>query len=110
MCSRCRLVALAATLQPDAGTQQRQVMHSGLSLALRLGVPEQEFLQRLLDPQHGLTFYGEYTRYWLHSKASCGWTVAVTPVNGHLLTALIRQSASWLVLSGLAIRACTKIQ
>ena len=62
VCSPCRLVALAATLQPDAGTQQRQVMQSGLSLALRLGVPVQNFLQRLLDPQHGLTFYGESAR------------------------------------------------
>ena len=61
-CSHCRLVALAATLQPDAGTQQRQVMQSSLSLALRFGVPEQDFLQRLLDPQHGLTFCGESAR------------------------------------------------
>ena len=71
-CSHCRLVALAATLQPDAGTQQRQVMQSGLSLALRLGVPEQDFLQRLLDPQHGLTFYGESARE-LFTQHSFQW-------------------------------------
>ncbi len=83
VCYHCRLVALAATLQPDAGTQQRQVMQSSLSLALRLGVPEQDFLQRLLDPQHGLTFYGDSAGTPPHSMASSGWTVTVTPVNGY---------------------------
>lgn len=57
-----RLLEAASGLKAGVSPKQRMVMEGALSLAIRLGLPSQSLLDKVLDPATGAAFYENFRR------------------------------------------------
>lgn len=96
----CRFLSLAANLQGNAPPQQQLAAEGALNLALRLGIPANDIMDKLLGPKSNNSFYDAY-RTVIHT-----WVIFnATSCAGILLEALAGQKWSALV-AGAVLNGC----